>query len=89
MLNAHTQAKNAIQRPIKTNRAASFRRAVLHRDLTLSVLPFVRSNRNHAEELHHLQRRSIAGYHAPVLRSVPVSPILFQGLSEERLEGAA
>jgi hypothetical protein len=46
------------------------------------------STSNHAEELHHLQSRSIARSPALAVRSMSVSLILFQGLSEERLEGA-
>jgi hypothetical protein len=46
-------------------------------------------NSNHAQELHHMQSRSIAGSPAPVLRCMPVGPVLFQGLSEGRLEKAA
>jgi hypothetical protein len=43
----------------------------------------------HAQELHHLLCCSIAGYHALELRSVQVCLLLFQGLSEDRLEAAS
>jgi hypothetical protein len=46
-------------------------------------------NSNHAQELHHLQSRSIACSPAPVLRCMPIRHVLFQGLSEGRLEKAA
>ncbi len=60
------------------------------RDLSASTalhyitLPSLDYNSNYAQELHHLSR-----FPGPILRSMPVSLVLFQGLSEERLEEAA
>jgi hypothetical protein len=51
--------------------------------------PSLHSNSNHVQVLHRLQSRSIAGSPAPVLCCMPVRLVLFQGLSEERLEEAA
>jgi hypothetical protein len=60
------------------------RRIYLHHPL-----PSLNLNSNHAQELLRLQDPSIAGSPAPVLRRMPVCPVLFRGLSEERLEEAA
>jgi hypothetical protein len=49
----------------------------------------INPNSNHAQELHQLQGPSTAGSPAPVLRWMPVRLVLFQGLSEGRLEEAA
>jgi hypothetical protein len=55
----------------------------VHRSYSLGPTLF-RSKRNYAQELYHLSR-----FPGPILRSMPVSLVLFQGLSEERLEEAA
>jgi hypothetical protein len=51
--------------------------------------PSLDSDSNHAEELHGLWHHSIAGSPTPVLRCLPVRHVLFQSLSEDRLEEAA
>jgi hypothetical protein len=56
--------------------------------IILRYCPSIHSNSNHAQQLLHLQGLSFAGYPAPVLRYMQVCHVLFQGLSEHRLEEA-
>jgi hypothetical protein len=79
------------KRLIKRKRYGTVRYASLSlRDPFVSItLLSLHSNSNHVQDLRRLQGRSIAGSPAPVLRCMPFRLVLFQGLSEERLEEAA
>jgi hypothetical protein len=88
LLDAQTHGRHSIKAHKIRLWQAFVSQTVLHKELIFGPTLF-RSDNNHAQELRRLQSRSITGSPAPVLRSMPVRLVLFQGLSGKRLEETA